>query len=575
MNFLKGMGSRENLLPVLALSCTLLLASFFAAVCFAAAPESAGASSDLIRLGERMYRSGLLPSGEPLRAQLKGNLPVPGTTFACASCHLRSGLGSFEENVHTLAINGASLYKPLIPYYKGAYPLAALRAAYTDDSLLAAIRTGKDASGRLLSETMPRYQLDDSDARILLAYLKTLSVQFSPGVTDTTISFATVVTDEVSQQERDSLLSRLNQYVNLKNNQSRLQTGRGGNAKSRLMAENMMGSKELAAKNLSLSVWVLKGAPETWRSQLEEYYRKSPVFAILGGISHSDWQPVHRFSEEHGIPCLFPITDFPTVSEADWYTLYLSKGYYQEGESAARHLAGTLRGERVVQIVRDSPQGRALAAGFMHAWQELGQKAPVIRILPAGEVLSRDLLDQVIGREEPSTLVLWDDSTAIPALSSLAGGEHRPESVFLSARYLDKSIWSLSDEIRDFTYLTYPFSFSPTPVRSGMGKGRVQGDLKTSLRQAEVPFKDRIQAISSLTDSLTELLTSALIDLKGNYYRDGLLDVIGSMMAQNYPLYGLVDFGAGQRYAARGCFIVQLAKGEDPQLVKISGWEAR
>ena len=82
----------------------------------------------------------------------------------------------------------------------------------------------------------------------------------------------------------------------------------------------------------------MKGPAETWRVQLEEYNRKEPAFALLGGITNGSWKPIHQFSEDNRIPCIFPNTDFPVISDKDWYTLYLSKGYYQEGEGAARYL---------------------------------------------------------------------------------------------------------------------------------------------------------------------------------------------------------------------------------------------
>jgi len=49
--------------------------------------QSSLSDQERARLGERMYREGILPSGEPMQAYVKGNLPVPGTAFACASCH--------------------------------------------------------------------------------------------------------------------------------------------------------------------------------------------------------------------------------------------------------------------------------------------------------------------------------------------------------------------------------------------------------------------------------------------------------------------------------------------------------
>jgi ABC-type branched-subunit amino acid transport system substrate-binding protein len=539
-----------------------------------AASAEAEAEAEALRLGERMYRAAILPSGAPLRAPVTGDSAAPGTVFACASCHLRSGLGSLEEGVYTPPVNGEKLYRPHLMYYKRY--LSPPRPAYTDAALMTAIRSGTDPAGRVLNDIMPRYPLTDDDARLLVSYLKSLSAQVSPGVTDTTLKFATVITDEVSQEERDAMLAPLNFYFKLKNSQIKSYTGSNGGARARMMAENMVGSKDLAAKGISLSQWILKGPPETWRGQLEEYYRNEPVFALLGGISRVDWKPVHHFSEDHGIPCLFPITDFPVISDTDWYTLYLSKGYYQEGESAARYLStleDTLKGRGVVQIVRSSAEGRALAAGFQRTWGELGQKGLVTLTLAAGQALNRDFLDQALSRQKPAALLVWDDSGALPALSSLVKQNGQPELVFLSSRYLGESIWSLQEELRGFTYLTYPYAFSPHRPRVGMARTKLPGDTQATLRQADLPVKDRLQAVTNLTTSLTELFSQALIDLKANYYRDGFLDVIGAMMEQPFRVYGRVDFGAGQRYAARGCYIVQLSKGAEPELVKKSDWE--
>ena len=73
-----------------------------------------------------------------------------------------------------------------------------VRPAYTDESLATVLWTGVDPAGRKLNPIMPLYHLEDSDMAILVHYLKNLSVDQAPGVDDTTIRFATVVTDRCS-----------------------------------------------------------------------------------------------------------------------------------------------------------------------------------------------------------------------------------------------------------------------------------------------------------------------------------------------------------------------------------------
>ena len=126
---------------------------------------------ETLRLGERIYRDGVLPSGEPLMAMIQGDIPVEGTMFSCVSCHLRSGLGSFEGGVLTPPTNGNILYKPWDSrretakmrkggmeggeklwkrswYYLSRFGEFPSRPAYTDETLADALREGADPEGR-------------------------------------------------------------------------------------------------------------------------------------------------------------------------------------------------------------------------------------------------------------------------------------------------------------------------------------------------------------------------------------------------------------------------------------------
>lgn len=519
---------------------------------------------ETLRLGERMYRDGILPSGEPMQAVVKGDIPVLGTAFACASCHLRSGLGSFEGKVYTPPTNGATLFKPRTMLYKWIKVIAMphRRPAYTDASLADVLWTGVDPAGKTLDDIMPRYMLEEADMAVLIDYLKSLSANLSPGVTDTTLRLATITTDAVEPAKRDAMLAELNDYILFRNNMASAYGVGTGRVR---MADVMVGARDAKYLGLSLSAWELKGPPETWRGQLEAYYSKETVFALVGGIITGDWKPVRDFSEAHKIPTLFPVTDFPVISDNDWYTMYFSKGYYQEGEGAARYLNGRddlLKAGPVIEIVRDSPEGRDLSAGFRDTWRELGHPAPVTISLKKGEAVTAEFLELLRTREKPAVFILWDGPALLPALGRLAAADKRPEAVVLSSGYLGGTIWSLPDGLRDFTYMTYPFrlpqeearyTFTLPFLRKGAGRGYTQ-------------------MIEKQMYSLILVLHQALIDMKGNYYRDNFLDVIGMMADKKVPLYERLSFGPGQRYASKGCYIVQLTRGPNPRLIKKSDW---
>jgi hypothetical protein len=510
--------------------------------------KPADTSEESHRLGELMYREGLLPSGGPMEAIIKGDIPVTGTAFTCVSCHLRSGLGSKEGNVFTPPTNGAYLFNPLLPINKVKFGFKGpLRPAYTDKTLAEALRDGIDPTGRILNDVMPRYHLSDQDMAILISYLKDLSTNFSPGVSATSIHFATVITDEVNPEDRDALLVPLEKYLAYKNNQSKYYATRAG-SKSGRMAEAMLVSREAAYRQLTLSRWVLKGPAETWRSQLEEYYRNDPVFALLGGISYGDWQPVHRFCEDYRIPCIFPVTDFPVISDTDWYTLYFSKGLYQEGEAAARYLnsiKATFKERPVIQIVRSSRQGEALAEGFRKTWLELGNGSPAMTMLKPGEKASGEFLHRLLSRDKPGCMVLWDGPDALDELESLAADRDRPGAVIVSSSYVGKGFRSLPEQTRSFTYLTWPYRLPRDEANfkgvaeAFIGINAVRGDAQRVAKQVYIA---------------AQVLSQAIMDMNGSYYRDNLLDVVGmasmnfgGMMGnvlpdQLYPLYERLSF---------------------------------
>jgi hypothetical protein len=546
----------------------LCLATLLSAVVSPAAgndPSVPGLSrEETLRLGERIYREGILPSGDPHTARIPGGIRVEGTMFTCVSCHLRSGLGSLEGEVLTPPTHGNVLYKPWNSLHEtaklwmgggskqrymhyltrvGDFPR---RSAYTDETLADAIRDGVNPEGYEFLGVMPRYSFGERDMAILIAYLKSLSKDPSPGVTETTIRFATVITEEVSRKERDEMLDPLERLIQFYNNRRPPQAGLRKEAGGKIVADPVL-------PQTSLARWELKGSTETWRGQLEEYYRKEPVFALLGGITTREWWPVHEFSEDHAIPCLFPITDLPVVSSNNRYTLYLSKGFYQEGEAAARHLARTedpAPGRTVLQVYPDTPEGKAFASGFRDAWSESGRGPLVDRALPAGTRATREFLERTAGKERPAVLVLWVGAEVLPALDAVAGKDGGVSMIYLSASLLKEHLLTVPETLRDRTYIAYPYGLSgPEPGTGG--------------EKAPPQITDR--RIGDKMTALWSVLNQVFRSWQTYFYRDYMLDLIDcsihvpSHQSSLPSPFERISFGPGQRYASKGCFIVQLS----------------
>jgi hypothetical protein len=521
-----------------------------------------------LALGERMYREGILPSGGPLPSITSGGVPVTGTAFSCVSCHVRSGLGSFEGGIITLPTNGAKLAQPRYLKYPTLLPeerkmlrvqTQPTRPPYTDETLAKVLRTGIDPGGRELNAAMPRYQLNDQDMAILIQYLWSLSAKLSPGAEGDTIHLATVITEEVSDEDQQAMLVPMRNYVARHNN---LASGMGNRMYGSIGGKEMAGS----FRKLSLSVWRLKGAPGTWGKQLEAHLAAEPVFALVGGISYGEWRPIHEFCEAQKLPCLFPITDLPIISDGDWYTQYFSKGYYQEGQAAARFLFGgdeQAASARIVQVIQEGPEGRQLAIGFQETLRELGQgPAKDIRLKP-GEVMSSALLQSILQNEQPTVLLVWTGAGAFQALEGLADLPGRPGKVFMSSRLLGTQAFAIPEKARDQVWLTYPyrdpleepkFSRYANSLLAGLGKHKPE------------------TRISTRTYSMLQVFQALQVEMDRNLYRDNFFDRLGMMRDYVLPDFLRLSFGPGQRYASKGCFIMQLSPGPDPKWVRRSEW---
>src|SRR5262249_34166847 len=161
-------------------------------------------------------------SGQPVQAERGPGLRVTGAMAACANCHRRSGLGMREGRLSIPPIAGIYLFHPRagsrddldLPFVEG---MRADRDPYTEETVARAIREGIAADGKRLSYLMPHYAFDDAEMAELIAYLKTLSAGPVPGVTASTLHFATIVTPDSDPVKRQGMLDVLEKFFVDKN----------------------------------------------------------------------------------------------------------------------------------------------------------------------------------------------------------------------------------------------------------------------------------------------------------------------------------------------------------------------
>ncbi len=528
-----------------ALAATLLL---LAALPSKAAGDTEAAAAQ-IAAGKRLYREGRTGDGGMLRAAVRSDVAMQGAGLACTNCHRRSGLGSSEGGIGIPPIAGNTLFMAqstnLIRNYRQGELSNISRPAYTLETLARALRKGINSSGAPMSPLMPRFVLSDADIAAVAAYLRTLSTASAEGVTEHEMHFATVLTPGTTAAEREAMLDVMNAYFARKNAGTRGETRR---------AEQAPFHKEWmysAYRKWVLHEWTLSGPSATWGRQLDEHYRRQPVFVVLGGIGHGDWQPVHDFCERRELPCLFPHLNAPPPhAERDFYSVYFSKGLLLEAEALAAHLRrGGRRDTTLLQVLRPGTD-REAAAAALRAAVPGGED---IR-LAAGDSPDAAYWQRLLQRVQPDRVMLWLEAEDLGALAALEDAANPPAAIYVSSTLLPDSTAALPAAMRRL-HLLHPYQLP--------GQERQLARFRVWAKQSGIEQREfRVQADAYFAVTLAG---EALMHIRGNFSRDYLIERIEHMTdsmlyTSVYPRLGLAP---GQRYAAKGAYIWHLGGKTD------------
>jgi len=519
-----------------------------------APPCRAAGAAPAAGVGEAIYLRGVTGAGAQLVGTRDDGLVATGVDAACVSCHQRSGLGSVEGRLSVPPITGNYLFHSRdhdgsvssLPYVES---LHGNRDPYDDAKLARAIREGLDSQGRPLGYLMPRFALGDADTAALIAYLKELDVRQVPGVTDTLLHFATVITPDADPVKRAGMLDVLEHFVAEKNSFPFKPSPRMWTSGKTQYSKSMY----MANRHWELHVWELTGPAATWRAQLDRHLATEPVYAVLSGLAGSNWSPVHEFCEQQGIPCLFPNVESPVVAERDFYPLYFSKGVLLEAQLVARTLLGDGHpAARVVeQVYRagDSGEAAARALTAQLAGRGVTVHATVLPAGAAGRAVTLALRKAAMAEDERGrALVLW----LRPAdLATLADVPAVPETVYISGLMGGLEKTSLPAAWREHTLATYPFD---PPDRRGVRAQYALGWFAFRRIQLVAP---EVQADTFLACSL---LADVLNRMADNFARPFLVEQLQSMLEHrlitgNYPRLSLAS---NQRFASKGGYVVPL-----------------
>ena len=551
----------------LALAVSLLLPAAGLPAALEAPGAAAAESADGV--GKAIYLFGVLGSGAPLKGTHEGGLVTVGANAACANCHQRSGLGSVEGGVSIPPITGEYLFhsrahdasEPALPYVEG---VRGNRAPYDDATLARAIREGLDSDGRPLGYLMPRLALGDDDMAALIAYLKKFGARQVPGVTDSVLHFATIVTPDADPVKRAGMLDVLERFVADKNAFPFKPTPRMWTSGKTQYSKSMY----MANRRWQLHVWELTGPAATWRAQLDAHLAAEPVYAVLSGIAGSDWRPVHEFCEQRAIPCLFPNTELPVAAESDFYSVYFSGGVLLEAQLIARNILGPDNrpaAGAVEQVYRAGDVGEKAAAALASQLKEHGVKVhnTVLAAGARGQAVTAALRTAALRKDaRGQALVLWLRPADIAALGDVPAGA---ATVYPSGLMGGLERCPLPAGWREHAVMTYPFEL---PEKRGVRLEYALGWF--SFRHIPL-VAEQVQTDTFLACTL---LADVLNRMADNYVRPYLIEQLEGQVGHHIitGYYPHLSLASKQRFASKGGYLVHFRNTAGSALVADGDW---
>ena len=543
-------------------SLILVFVFAFASTSIVAAGKTSARAGEntSVKAGENIYRAGLVSSGEEIESVRETGIVTRGADAACVNCHRRSALGAKEGRGAIPPVAGPYLYQPRakegkdigLPFVDG---MRGDREPYTDATLARAIREGVDSEGKPLSFLMPHFKLNDEDMAALIAYLKSINQRRVPGVGDTVLHFATIITPDADPIKRRGMLDVLEHFF-ADRNVRQMGTAppmRSSNTTAYSRSMNMIHRQWL------LHVWELTGPESTWGEQLDKHYAKEPVFATISGLAGKSWAPVHTFCERKALPCIFPNVEAPPMeADRDFYTLYLNKGVLLEAELIASRIRESGNPVKVIQIYREGDIGDYAAAALSVALKKDG-------IVPTVKIIAREAPVESVAaafQSGDTAIVLWLRPADIMALTNPP-----PETatIYLSGLMGGLERTPLPSEWRSRTQIPYGFDLPE--------KRRVRVDFALGwFNIRKIPIvAEQVQADTYLACGLLSETLKHMIDtFVQDYLVERVQDILEHRALTGY--YPRLTMAPGQRFASKGGYMVHLSESMNRRVIADREW---
>jgi hypothetical protein len=313
-------------------------------------------------------------------------------------------------------------------------------------------------------------------------------------------------------------------------------------------------------------VWTLKGTPDTWQEQLNKYYDKHPVFAVVSGISKDSWKSIDAFCNAREVPCILPNTLTPGYSDKNFYTLYFNAGPYNDAAVIARHFHNSKTDNNetnnIVQLY-DAASYSLIAKDTLQ--EEISSNGKYgITSVSLDKISDNHSINQYI-KNKNTRVVIWSEKLDASLLTELSSNKNKIKSIFIPY-YLATSAEERKklDNIGIKILTAYPYVKPSKEVRA-----TIRSSLWARSRKIEITEK----VIYTNTFTAINLLVSAIKHVRSHFNRPYIIELLEHMLdrAVLTGMYPKLTIGPDQRYASRGGYIMEV-KDDPLPLQPISDW---
>jgi ABC-type branched-subunit amino acid transport system substrate-binding protein len=471
--------------------------------------------------GKQIYLNGTSPSGQEITAILgASDNDVPGSLMTCANCHGFDGRGNPEGGVIPTNITWEELTKP----YGLTHASGRRHPAYTELSLARAITEGVDPAGNQLSAAMPKYRMSREDLADLIAYLKRLTDDRDPGITETTIKVGTLLPMTGPLAELGGVAKTVIEgYLNDIND--------GGGIYNRRLELHVADAPD--ASSISANA--------------KRLIEDEQVFCLAGAFTAGADDKAFAMMKSAETPLVAPFTLFPQVGvPPNRHVFYLYSGLKEQARALVSYLAETKRAKRLALVYQE---GR-VAADVSEAIEQHCQKAGCASVATLGytrgqfdagraaERLRRDNVEAIflfgLGAEEKTLLTEVEKTALAPYVilpGSLAGGD----------------VFDLPASFKGKVLLSFP-TLPSDQTEAGLA------EYRAFAQKHKLPAKRLAVQLSSYCAA--KLLAHGIKQAGKDLSREKLIGALEGLYEFSTGLTPPITYNANRRIGALGAYVV-------------------